>query len=181
MVNLPNILTILRILCVPVFINLLIYEQFNYALLLFLIAAATDGLDGLIARLSNQRSRLGMYLDPLADKVLLTSAFVTLSALHHAPIWLTTIVVSRDLILALGTLLLHVLSVQINITPTWLGKVTTVAQLGYVVLQLTLVALARPDGVLGPSAFVVAGVTVASGLYYLYRGVRSLRAEPAVR
>jgi cardiolipin synthase len=181
MVNLPNILTILRILCVPVFIDLVIYGRFDYALALFLIAAATDGLDGMIARLSNQRSLLGMYLDPLADKVLLTSAFITLSIFHHVPIWLTTIVVSRDLILASGTLLLHLLNMRVDITPTWLGKATTVAQLGYVVITLTLVALARPDGLLLPAALLVTAVTVASGFYYIYRTIRTMRTEPVVR
>ncbi|MEW6324464.1 MAG: CDP-alcohol phosphatidyltransferase family protein [Nitrospirota bacterium] len=181
MVNLPNILTVLRILCVPVFIDLVIYGRFEYALGLFVIAAATDGLDGLIARLSNQRSRVGMYLDPLADKMLLTSAFITLSIMQHVPIWLTTIVVSRDVILASGTLLLHLLNVQIDITPTWLGKVTTVLQLGYVVLQLTLVALAQSNGWLDQAALLAAAVTVGSGLQYVYRGVRSMRTEPAIR
>jgi cardiolipin synthase len=180
MVNLPNILTILRILCVPVFINLLIYGRFDYALALFLIAAATDGLDGLIARVTKQRSLLGMYLDPLADKVLLTSAFITLSVLHYVPIWLTTIVVSRDLILALGTLLLQLLNLRVDITPTWLGKATTVLQLGYVVIHLALVALASPDGLLLPAALLVTVVTVVSGLHYIYRAIRTLRAETAV-
>lgn len=181
LVNVPNILTILRILCVPVFVDLLIYERFDYALALFLIAAATDGLDGLIARLSNQRSRVGMYLDPLADKVLLMSAFITLSILHHVPVWLTTIVVSRDLIVATGTLLLHLLNVQIDISPSWLGKVTTVLQLGYVILELTLVALAQSHPLLDHATLLVAGVTLASGLQYVYRGVRSMRVEPVAR
>jgi cardiolipin synthase len=97
------------------------------------------------------------------------------------PIWLTTIVVSRDLILASGTLLLHLLNMRVDITPTWLGKATTVAQLGYVVITLTLVALARPDGLLLPAALLVTAVTVASGFYYIYRTIRTMRTEPVVR
>ena len=181
MVNLPNILTILRILSVPVFVNMVVYGRYDYALVLFLAAAITDGLDGLIARVSNQRSRLGRYLDPLADKVLLTSAFVTLSIFHFVPIWLTIIVVSRDLILALGTLLLHLLELQVDITPSWLGKLTTVLQLAYVVVILTLIAFSLTSGLTEPASLIVAAVTVVSGLFYIFRGVRALRTEPLVR
>lgn len=181
MVNLPNVLTILRILSVPVFIDTVVYGRYDYALGVFLAAAITDGLDGFIARVSNQRSRLGTYLDPLADKVLLTSAFVTLSIFHLAPIWLTTIVVSRDLILALGTLLLHLLELHVDITPSWLGKLTTVLQLGYVVAILTLIAFSRTNSLIDSASLLVAAVTIISGFLYIFRGVRALRTEPLVR
>jgi cardiolipin synthase len=181
MVNLPNTITLFRILCVPVFVDLLVYGRFGYALAVFLAAVVSDGLDGLIARLFNQRSRLGMYLDPLADKVLLTSAFITLSILRRVPIWLTTIVVSRDLILALGTLLLHLLTLHVDILPSWLGKVTTVLQFGYIVIVLAAEFLALDKEIAAPAALAVAAATIGSGLYYLWRGVLTLRAEPAVR
>lgn len=177
MVNIPNGLTILRILCVPVFVNMIIYERFGYALVIFLIAALTDGLDGLIARMTNQRSRFGTYLDPLADKVLLVSAFVTLSVFQLVPIWLATIVVSRDLIVAFGTLLLHLLDVEIDITPSWLGKFTTVAQIGYVVIIVAIVSFSWPDEFLAPVALFVGLVTMVSGFLYIFRGVRAMRVE----
>ena len=181
MVNLPNTITVFRILCVPVFVNLLIYDQFGYALVVFFSAVVSDGLDGLIARVFNQRSRLGMYLDPLADKLLLISAFITLSILRLVPIWLTTIVVSRDLLLAVGTLLLHLLSLHVDIQPSWLGKVTTVLQFGYVVVMLAAEPLALDKSVIAPTVFVVAAATIGSGLHYLWRGARMIRAEPVLR
>jgi cardiolipin synthase (CMP-forming) len=181
MVNLPNTITMVRILCVPVFINLLIYDRFGYASAVFFAAAVSDGLDGLIARVCNQRTRLGMYLDPLADKLLLTSAFMTLSILRQVPIWLTTIVVSRDLIVALGTLLLHVLSFHVDILPSWLGKVTTVLQFGYIMIILAVESLALDKAIAAPVALAVAVVTIGSGLHYVWRGARAIRAEPAGR
>jgi len=181
MVNLPNTITVFRILCVPVFVNLLIYDRFGYALVVFFSAVVSDGLDGLIARVFNQRSRLGMYLDPLADKLLLISAFITLSILRLVPIWLTTIVVSRDLLLALGTLLLHLLSLHVDIQPSWLGKVTTVLQFGYIVVMLAAEPLALDKSVIAPTVLVVAAATIGSGLHYLWRGARMIRAEPVLR
>jgi cardiolipin synthase (CMP-forming) len=177
MVNLPNVLTIVRILLVPVFVDMIIYGRFDYALVVFCVAAVTDALDGLIARLANQRTPLGVYLDPLADKVLLTSAFVTLSIFQHVPTWLTTIVVSRDLILASGTLLLHLLNMSVNVTPMWLGKITTVIQLGYVVAVVAMIAFSWSDVWLFPAVLAVAGVTILSGLAYIYRSVRTMRPE----
>src|SRR6184192_3297137 len=101
--NLPNSLTILRILLIPVFIGFLLYERYEYSLAVLLLAGLTDGLDGTIARVANQRTRLGAFLDPLADKLLLTSGFVTLSSIHLIPSWVTIVVVSRDAMLLLGT------------------------------------------------------------------------------
>src|SRR5262249_32596998 len=101
--NIPNSLTILRILLIPVYIGLLVYAEYDYALLVLLLAGMTDALDGTIARVANQRTRLGAFLDPLADKLLLTSGFLTLSSIHLIPTWVTILVVSRDLMLLLGT------------------------------------------------------------------------------
>jgi cardiolipin synthase len=179
MLNIPNTITVFRILCVPVFINLLIYDRFGFALAVFFTAVVSDGLDGLIAKVLNQKSRLGTYLDPIADKLLLTSAFITLSILQTVPIWLTTIVVSRDLILAMGTLLLHLLALHVEILPSWAGKVTTVLQFGYVVLMLAGESLAWGKAFAVPAAWVVAVATIGSGLHYIWRGTRMLRTEPA--
>jgi len=184
MVNLPNTITVFRILCVPVFINLLIYHRFRSALAIFCVAVVTDGVDGFIARVFNQRSRLGTYLDPLADKVLLMSAFMTLSLLRQVPIWLTIIVVSRDLILAAGTLLLHVLALHVDIRPSWLGKVTTVLQFGYIVATMGAMSVAWEvwsGEIAGPAAITVAAATMGSGLHYIWRGTQAVRTEPVAR
>src|SRR5437867_10253217 len=103
--NLPNSLTILRILLIPVFIGFLLYERYEYSLAVLLLAGLTDGLDGTIARGANQRTRLGAYLDPGADKLLLTSGFVALSVLHLVPTSIARLVVCRGLMPMTPTLL----------------------------------------------------------------------------
>jgi cardiolipin synthase len=175
--NLPNLITIFRILLTPVFINLLIYGYQGWALTVFLIASLTDSLDGLIARLANQRTRLGTYLDPMADKLLLTASFLTLAILKVIPIWAAVIVVSRDLILILGALILHLTQASQEISPTFLGKSTTVVQLVYIALVLLMTVLHGSTVSLWPILAVTIGLTVLSGLHYIYRGFRRLNSD----
>jgi len=175
--NLPNFLTILRIFLIPAFVGLLLYGHYGWALGTLLVAGVTDVLDGVIARMANQRTKLGAYLDPLADKLLLTSAFVTLSVLHWVPGWVTIVVLSRDLIIVAGTLLLHVTQTPIEVVPTALGKGTTLAQLSYVVLALLLVYLQKDVRQLIPLLTLVVVLTVASGLHYVYRGIRAYHPD----
>jgi cardiolipin synthase len=170
--NLPNVLTLLRILMIPFFINFLVYHYYGYALLTFLVAGLTDGLDGLIARISNQRTRLGSYLDPMADKLLLTAAFITLAYLKFIPVWVTIVVVSRDAILLFGTLLLHLTQMNFNIAPTLMGKSTTLMQLLCILAFLFFIVFKRDTSGLSPLLLLTMGLTILSGLHYLYRGVR---------
>lgn len=169
--NLPNSLTILRILLIPVFIGLLLHEQHNYALGVIILAGITDALDGTIARMANQRTKLGAYLDPLADKLLLTASFATLAMIHLIPLWVAILVVSRDLILLMGTLLAQLTDLRLDITPTVWGKATTVLQLAYVILLLLFSALQSDLRSLEWLLYPMAGLTLFSGLQYLYRGV----------
>lgn len=175
--NLPNRLTLLRILCVPIFVILLVYDHYGWALALFLLAGVTDALDGLIARIWDQRTRLGTYLDPLADKLLLTAAFGTLAVLHLIPTWSAIVVVSRDLILMLGTAMLFMLHGRVEIVPSWLGKGATVAQLGYVLAVQAELAFDRGLPLSDPLLPIATALTVLSGLHYLYRGVRLIGAD----
>jgi len=175
--NLPNLLTILRILLVPVFINLLIYKLYPPALGVFLLASFTDGLDGIIARAANQRTTLGTYLDPVADKLLLTAAFITLSVLQFIPVWVSVIVVSRDIILVLGAMVLHLAQGEFIIAPTPLGKATTFLQLVYIILVLSLVVLNKQTNFEQPFIFGVLFLTVTSGLHYIYRGIHPLNSH----
>lgn len=168
--NIPNSLTILRILLIPVYVGLLVYEQFDQAMIVLLVAGITDALDGTIARASNQRTRLGAFLDPLADKLLLTSGFVTLSAIHLIPSWVTIVVVSRDAMLLLGTAVAQLTEFPIDITPTFLGKGTTFLQLSYVLLVILLSAQQMSLDVLNPLLICMVAFTISSGLHYLYRG-----------
>ena len=176
--NIPNSLTIIRILLVPVYIGFMTYGAYGFALLALLMAGLTDAIDGPIARKLNQRTRLGTVLDPLADKLLLTSGFMTLSILHLVPSWLVILVVSRDVILLLGTAVAHVTNTPIDITPTFLGKGTTVLQLSYVLLVVLLTWRGLGLSVLTPLLVAMVGFTLASGLHYLYRGYRHTNAAP---
>jgi len=172
--NLPNSLTILRILLIPVFIGFLLYERYEYSLAVLLLAGLTDGLDGTIARVANQRTRLGAYLDPLADKLLLTSGFVTLSVLHLVPSWIAIVVVSRDMMLMTGTVLARLTESQLDISPTLLGKGTTLVQLSYLILVVVLTSRQMDLRLIQPLLYLMVCVTVMSGCHYLYRGFTRL-------
>ncbi|WP_455242189.1 CDP-alcohol phosphatidyltransferase family protein [Petrachloros mirabilis] len=174
--NIPNSLTILRILLIPVYVGLLIYERFDQAMIVLLVAGITDALDGTIARASNQRTRLGAFLDPLADKLLLTSGFITLSIIHVIPSWVTIVVVSRDAMLLLGTAVAQLTESPINISPTFLGKGTTFLQLSYVLLVIFFSARNMNLELLNPLLIGMIAFTVCSGLHYLYRGYLSTGA-----
>ena len=172
--NIPNSLTILRILLIPVYIGCMMYGSYGYALLALLFAGLTDGIDGLIARRWNQQTKLGMFLDPLADKLLLTSGFLSLGMLHLIPSWLVIMVVSRDVILLLGTAVTHLAGMHIDVAPTIWGKGTTALQLSYVLLVVLLNWLDMERAMLTPLLVVMAGFTLASGFHYLYRGYKSI-------
>ena len=175
--NIPNSLTVLRILLVPVFVGLLVYEHYDQALLTLIIAAVTDGLDGAIARMANQQTRIGAYLDPLADKLLLMSSFLTLSILHMIPVWAVIMVVSRDLILLAGTLLARVTESSIDISPTILGKGTTLVQFTYITMVVLMTTGHVELQMIQPVLAVMATLTIASGTHYLYRGIMSLNNQ----
>ncbi len=177
--NIPNSLTILRIFLIPVYIGFLVYEQYDQALLVLLVAGATDALDGTIARVANQRTRLGAFLDPLADKLLLTSGFLTLSAIHLIPSWVTIVVVSRDLMLLLGTAVARFTETSVDITPTFLGKGTTFLQLTYVLLVIFLSSRRIDLSVIQPLLIGMVVFTLLSGSHYLYRGYRHTNAQSA--
>ena len=177
--NIPNSLTLLRILLIPVYIGLLVYEQFDQALMVLLAAGVTDALDGTIARAANQKTRLGAFLDPLADKLLLTSGFITLSTIHAIPSWVTILVVSRDVMLLLGTAVAQLTETEIDITPTFLGKGTTFLQLSYVLLVIFLSSRQMDLWLLSPLLIGMVAFTVSSGCHYLYRGYRSAGSTPS--
>lgn len=175
--NIPNTLTVLRILLVPVFVGFLVYELYDYALITLLVAALTDGLDGSIARLANQRTLIGAYLDPIADKILLMSAFVTLSVLHLVPVWTVILVVSRDVILLAGTLIARLTESNVDVSPTILGKGATLVQLLYVIGVVAVHTQYIDNLILTPLLLLMAVLTASSGLHYVYRGVMNLNGS----
>ena len=176
--GLANWLTVLRILLIPVFVTLLVYKQRGPALAVFLAAALTDLLDGYVARHRGSQSRLGAFLDPMADKLLLMSSFVTLTWLKALPFWIAAVVISRDLILVIGALAIHMAGGRITPRPTWAGKVATFFQ----VLTVLIGLLARFYQVttgLKTVVWLAAIFTVFSGLQYIVQGMRFLNAAHA--
>ncbi len=137
-VNIPNSLTVFRIVLVPVIVILLIQGEYTKALVCFIIAGVTDGLDGMLARRLNQTTVVGSYLDPLADKVLLISMYATLAIIGVIPGWLSVIVISRDCIILGGILVLTLMSVSLEIRPSFISKINTTLQLIAVFFALVM-------------------------------------------
>jgi cardiolipin synthase len=171
--GLANWLTVLRILLIPVFVTLLVYQRPGGALVVFALAAFTDLLDGYVARQRGSQSRLGAFLDPMADKMLLISSFVTLTWLKALPFWIAAVVISRDVILVVGALLIHMVGGRIHPRPTWAGKAATFFQIATVLLGLTARYFRIPLG-LEVAMWLAAVFTVVSGLQYLVQGMRYL-------
>ncbi len=175
--GLANWLTVLRILLIPVFVTLLVYQRPGGALVVFAFAAFTDLLDGYVARQRGSQSRLGAFLDPMADKMLLISSFVTLTWLKALPFWIAAVVISRDVILVVGALLIHMVGGRIYPRPTWAGKAATFFQIATVLLGLTARYFRIPLG-LEIAMWVAAAFTIVSGLQYLVQGMRYLSVAP---
>jgi cardiolipin synthase len=165
--TIPNLITCLRIILAPVFIIYLIQDEFLPALVVFIVAGISDGADGLIARVFNQKSRIGSFLDPLADKILLVAAFVTLAVRGYVPAWLTVLAISRDILILLGVLILFLSKGDLAIRPSFLSKATTC-------LQLLTVFVVLSAGYIGfftkisHYLFLLTGLfTIMSGLHYM--------------
>lgn len=177
--NIPNLITLLRLILVPVVVILLIQGYFFKALIVFVIAGLSDALDGFLARVLQQQTVLGAYLDPIADKALLASTFITLSVLHIIPGWLTVIVISRDFIILLGISVLSIMSYSVKIRPLFISKVTTAVQLTTVLLALlarSLPGMAHPVLLL-VLYWVTALFTIVSGLHYMARGLKLINQD----
>ncbi|OLC11960.1 MAG: CDP-diacylglycerol--glycerol-3-phosphate 3-phosphatidyltransferase [Candidatus Rokubacteria bacterium 13_1_40CM_69_27] len=173
--GLANWLTVLRILLVPLFVTLLVYQKPGWALAVFVGAALTDLLDGWVARHRGISSRLGAFLDPMADKLLLTASFVTLTYLKALPFWITAVVLTRDTLLVVGALLVLMVGGRIYPRPTWAGKATTFFQ---ILTVLTGLLSRYFHVVLAPRTimWLAAIFTVVSGFQYLLQGMRFLNA-----
>jgi cardiolipin synthase len=171
--KIPNLITLLRIILVPVVVILLIQGSFFKALILFIVASLSDALDGFLARVLKQQTMLGAYLDPIADKALLASSFVTLSILHIIPSWLTVIVISRDFIILLGISVLSMMSIPVEIRPAFVSKVTTFLQLSTVLLTLSFRFFSFGFDEIWALVlyWVTAFFTIISGLHYMSRGM----------
>lgn len=174
MLNLANSLTILRIFMTPIIAILLVYKYWQLGLATFLLAGVTDVLDGFIARSRGERTELGTILDPLADKLLLSATFVTLVYLHQIPGWLFIIVVSRDLILIGGFLVVYLVTGKTTVSVSWMGKLTTGLQVSTVLATLVARVAGGVEAYVPAIIYLAATITIVSGLDYVRRGVKVL-------
>jgi cardiolipin synthase (CMP-forming) len=175
--NLPNILTLTRVLMIPFFVIFIINKHFGWALITFVIAGITDGVDGLIARITHQRTELGAYLDPIADKLLLFSAFITLAIIEVIPSWLVVIVITRDVIILVGFLVMFLTNYHPKINPSLLSKMTTVFQILTIVLVLFTGYYPVLKQISMIAIYGTAVMTVLSGAHYIYIGTRILNEK----
>jgi cardiolipin synthase len=182
MLNLPNFLTLIRIVLIPFFLVLLVSHLYFDALLVFILGGVTDAFDGFIARRMNQKTSLGAILDPVADKLLLMSSFIMLGMMGGIPLWLVVLVVSRDTVILFGYVAISfLLDERLEVQPTIAGKLSTVFQL--VTVGVVLLMLARSqlleswlDDAL---VYLTAAATVISGVQYLYLGLLRLQNRVA--
>jgi cardiolipin synthase len=183
MLNLPNFLTLVRIVAIPFFLVLLASHLYLDALLVFILGGVTDALDGFIARRMNQKTSLGAHLDPIADKLLLTSSFIMLGMMGALPLWLAVLVVSRDIVILAGFVFVSFLvNERIEVQPSLMGKLSTALQL--LTIAVVLVMLANAE-ILTPWAdealfYCTAAATVISGVHYLYRGLLWLQNRATI-
>ena len=177
-VTIPNILTMLRMVLVPVFVSLLFYERFLTALAVFVLAGITDGLDGLLARRFNQKSQLGTILDPIADKLLLVTSYVVLSLPQisphplprHFPVpfWVTAAVISRDVFIIVGASAINIVTGFKNFRPSLLGKINTTVQIVSIVLILIAASVPALSGYLPTVYTTVFAFALISGIHYVF-------------
>src|ERR1700687_1415883 len=173
MLTLPNFLTLLRIIAVPIFLIVVSNHHYGAGLVLFMLAGITDTVDGVIARLTDSKSELGATLDPLADKLLLVSSFVILTWLGVIPPWLFILVLTRDVVILAGYLAIYFVSTPMEVDPTLVGKLNTFNEM--FTIGFALLTLARPDIPMSTVNLVTWCMTGAtstiSGVHYVYSGL----------
>ena len=178
--TIANQLTLLRMLLIPAFVLLVVYGRFGWALVVFIVAGVTDALDGIIARMPGQKSELGAWLDPVADKLLLVTTFIVLTLpniglVNRIPIWLTVIVISRDIGIVLTVAIVNLASGPRTFRPSQLGKAAT----AWFILTCVVVMFYNWRGTTSPVVDVFIwtslAITLASGIDYVWRIGRLLR------
>jgi len=172
--NVPNVLTLIRVLLIPVFAIVFINGRHLEALFIFSLAALTDAIDGFLARYNRQQTAIGTFMDPLADKTLLMTAFVLLGFYREAPLWCLVLVMSREVVILTGWMVRHLITRSTAVVPSVLGKATTVLQVALVVALLLKRHLAVPEAVTGGILYTTMAATAVSGIHYILRGLREL-------
>jgi len=180
--NLPNLITLARLLCVPFAVWLVLEGSFGAAFWVFVAAGFSDAVDGYVAKNFDRRTRLGALLDPLADKALLTGVYLSLGAVGMLPVWLVVLVVLRDGLILGGFFLVHATDAPRQFHPLFISKINTAVQIALVGFVLARLGLGLDGGVVTAVLVAAAAVTtVWSGLSYFARLARLLfRSEPVL-
>ena len=178
-ITVPNLLTVFRMVLIPVFVSLLFYQRFILALGIFILAGITDGLDGLLARRFDQKSQLGTILDPIADKLMLVTSFVVLSMRSvfpqplpsHLPVpfWVTVAVISRDVFILVGAAAINIVTGFRGFRPSMLGKINTVVQIFAIAIIIFAASVPYGTGYYLPTLYTtVFALAVLSGAHYVF-------------
>ena len=187
-ITIPNLLTMFRMVLIPIFVSLLFYQKFWWALAVFVTAGVTDGLDGLLARRFAMESQLGTILDPIADKLMLVTAFVVLSMRSvfptplpgHLPVpfWLTIAVISRDVFIIVGAAAINIMTGFRGFRPSLLGKVSTTVQIFAIATIIFAASYPYGTGYYLPTVYaIVFGLAVFSGAHYVFFVSRLMAEE----
>jgi cardiolipin synthase len=187
-VTVPNMLTVFRMVLIPVFVTMLFYRRFILALAVFVCAGLTDGLDGILARRFDQRSQLGTVLDPIADKLMMVTAFIVLSmrSIFPAPVpshlpvpfWVTITVISRDVFIIVGAAAINIMTGFRGFRPSWLGKVNTTVQIVAIAAIMFAASVPYYTGYYLPTIYAtVFTFAVLSGLHYIFFASKLLNED----
>ena len=183
--NLPNNISVFRIFLVPVFVTLLVYYSPERSYLreisvaVFLVACLTDAVDGYLARKLNQITPIGTYIDPIADKLLLLSGFLSLSFIRnlpesmHIPAWVTIPVIARDVVILIGSTMIFITTGNLKAEPLLIGKATTLMQM----LTVLICLVPAPPSFQLPAFFATVLLTVISGIQYIRVGGRLVQSS----
>lgn len=188
-VTVPNLLTVFRMALIPVFVSLLFYQKFLFALGAFVLAGVTDGLDGLLARRFQQQSPLGRILDPIADKLMLVTSFIVLSMKSvyptpipsHLPIpfWVTITVISRDVFILVGAVAINMVTGFRGFVPSLPGKISTVVQIVAIAVVMLSAQTGVGTGFYLPTVYAaVFGLALLSGIHYIFFVSKHLNERP---
>ncbi len=180
--TIPNLLTFLRMALIPVFASLLYYGYNDWALIVFIVAGVSDGVDGFIARRFKQESELGTILDPIADKLLMTTAFIILTLpnvlppLYRVPFWVTAAVIGRDVLIVAVAGAINIMTGFHGFKPSWLGKASTTIQVAAVTLILLAVVF-NYSFYLRATHLIIVLFAFASGVHYVFYVARLMKEE----
>ena len=173
--NLPNSITLGRLLSVPIAVYLIMHSAYLAAFLLFLLAGVSDALDGYLAKRNNQTTELGAILDPLADKVLLVSVYATLGLQGSLPNWVVMLVIFRDLLIVSGVVILFLVRLDVKMRPLIVSKINTAIQIALAALVLAELGLELEImGLVSAMMYVVGATTVISGASYMVSWTRQM-------